>query len=197
MKTKNRKAMVEMIGLLMIIFSITTAGFMLIRYVTTEVGGRSVLYQATYDVHKDHISAEEFYNDLVKKGVNDLIESGYGTTCVDNVCDDFCALDDVDANALEKYIEKGLNENLESIKYKYKTYTLEKIDITNIEENENALSITITTEAPIKFTQPGISHKMTSTSMPKFVQTFETTAVECPRPVEEEEEEENEEAGER
>jgi hypothetical protein len=164
--------MVEMIGLLLILFSVTIGGVVFSKYIAASVAGRSAVYQYSYRIHKDHIGAENFYTDIVEDQVrNYLILTGYD---LNNFCPN-----DVDTAALETYMETRLDMFLESIKYKYKTHKLKKMEISKIEKNANELSVTIKAVEPIKITYDEISHVMTSISTPEYIETFSVSGIGC------------------
>jgi len=89
MKIQNKKAMTEMFGLLLIVFTATLGSYLVIQHETVSVAARTREYQNANSIYKDQLGAEDFYADAVsdelKKYVSEytIIDEKRYKCCVD------------------------------------------------------------------------------------------------------------------
>jgi len=162
MKTRNTRAMMEMFGLLLVLFTVATGGVLMSKNTLGNAAARTAVYQEANQMHNDHIGLYEFYNDAI---------SGLTLDCLTNSnydMNNFCPIDVDNTAALEKCIEDHANVKLrkpDKYEYIYKGHEIPKIKVSSVEKTKASLIVTITTETPIK-----LGYKIESISWPMIEQ---------------------------
>jgi hypothetical protein len=169
---RNRKAMIEMFGLIMILMGVAGGSGLYSKITTVNVAERSFVYQQGFQTYKDHLGADDFYSDVV---TGKLIEClGDATHDLDNFCPN-----GVDLAALETCAVTKINGALDTLGYKYKTHDLPKAEIVSTEKSVSELKVIIGTEEPMEISPYGNENIFKSSSNPLFEETYPVTAGDC------------------
>jgi len=183
-KTKNRRAMMESIGLLMIVFTVSIGGYFLMKYGVANVGERTLKYQQSFKAFRDQLASEEFYSDIIR------IETG---KCLGKQCEKVVPPSspwkmvgmevDLDSGELETCIKEKVNTKVDSIS-KYKNYyAFPRLNYVKVakQEEDTDFSLIIDTDIAENKIYGG---EMAPSNIVKFNNYQEVT------PIEEEEQEE-------
>jgi len=174
MRKNNKKAMVEMVGLLLVLFTVSIGGVLMSKYTTLSAAERTVTNQETQNTYRDMRGIENIYEDIKNgKTVECLEDAGH-------FMDDFCPLD-VDADLLKECLEEKTSAGVEAMGRNYKTYTLNDLIVKGIKETDKELTVNLGTEYNTYIVSKEKEfYNVVNYLIPKLEDRIETTADPCP-----------------